>query len=1540
MNKKHIALMAILSGIIFFGLTRKTHGWQETFYLGTDKTFGLDESPYVNLEGQGENSYKFRVYEVKDPLAFLKTRVDNRLAKENTEGAFADPLAMLQNTWSYFKDDFREVARNELNVKTRSQLKQSAQVEFNGAHDRDMAIPEILKGHRFLTSFEITETKNAWFYKRVPVPVNGPGFYLIEAVNKSSVGYTVVIKSNINFITKQSDDQTLVFAAEKDTGKPLAGATVTQYNLGDGSLLDSGKTAANGIFFFKNRTPAKSVIVLSKDNHYAVSDPQFYTNSFFGRGGVAAYLYTDRPVYRPGHRVEFKGIVRRFAASTYRLTSGGGYCDVINGAGKTVLTNIPVQVSNDMGTFSGGFDLPGDESMFLGTYHLVLNYNAEKFSTEFQVEAYKKPPFLVKVTTEKDSYIQNQKVVVSIAANYYYGAPVAKAKVMYRVFRKPRFQYSPVGTLMAAEMAKDYLGLEGPAKSDLVIEKTENLDAGGKLQFSFTPEKMPEDYDYSITASVTDSSYVTLGGAKSVAVNRGEFFINISRDNMIYSPGESVTLKTTLVNFDKNLTPEEKTRVLGGKKIRMTLYTRDFTHISAEKSRKKVFDESYTTDKNGESLMKFKIPDHGHYVVAMECEDSAGEEITAQTTLWSSGKSDSIQVPFKNLTLKPGKDFYGIGESAEVLILSPVSDGNVLITLEGNSIMKYETVEMKGNALKYTVKITDDMVPNFTIAATQFSGGDIYKSEIKIVTPPKNKVIELAVKPDKAVYKPGETVILQISAADYKNRGIESEVSISVVDEAIYQIQPDKNPSLLSFFYHPRRNNVQTTLSTSYRFFGYSEDKRLKLALQKGKNSALAQIKDEKAKARENFKDTAYWTAKVHTDGNGKAEARFVLPDNLTTWRVNAVAVTADTSVGEKKVTFISKKDVMLISHLPAYLYNNQVQTVSVNAVNTTNTAYEVAVSLQVENAKSTDPVQKIQLGPLQTKPVYFTITPDSTLNAQNVTFEFKLNAGSLTDGLKKSIPVKPFGIEKTQTVALKLDSYNAMARREINFEKSFKSPTLSIQLSPGYGEAVKESLAYLADYPYGCIEQTMSRFMPLLAAKKAGFISPYLKNKLPEMVKTGFQRIRLQQNNDGGFGWFSAFGEKTSDPLMTAYVYRGLALSHKLGETPDFYSMNRARSYLYDFLAKNKYSTFVKAYILFSLSEGGKIEDSMVKSLTAQISKENAYTMSLVSLVLIAGGNQVDAKKIFLDAYAKSGFDKASSMTYADIKIDSIENDPVESASMLLLGALRLNLDEQIVENLSSILLVNRRGLAWKNSRDTSMAVLALSERLEKIRDRSGYSRVEIFLNKELLKTVEVSPSSLHEGDYTISFEAPELNPGKNEISFEKKTGSDAYIMASLAYFDESANQKSVNNGFAVTRNYYKIKSERTSDGLKLKAGRETSFAAGDIIMVEIETVKTGDGDIYTQIDDPLPPGFSFLNNDTEYYSSDFRLEYQQRQVFDSRVSFFLATYEKKATIRYFMTAELPGEYKILPALTRLMYFPQVQGNSSEGMISVRQGL
>ncbi|MES0489325.1 MAG: MG2 domain-containing protein [Leptospirales bacterium] len=1524
--------------IIIFSLLSNTDRYSSgsVFYLGTDKSFNVNDNVYVNLEGNGYTTYQFRVYKIKDPKDFLRDKIEKRLVKEKNEKVFANPVALLKTSWNYFKEDFKEVARKELNSKTRVHIKNSANIKF-GAGDTEINLAEsaLLENHEFITSFDIPEIGRSWTYRKIPIPVQEAGFYLIEAVSSSHIAYTVVIKSNVNFVTKQSDGQTVIYAAEKDTGRPVGEAKLTLYDVRTGAIIAAGETEDTGVYSVNKKTPMQTLILLQHKKDYAVSDPDFYAKSFYGKGGTRSIIYTDRPIYKPGHEVQFKGVVRNFQGSDYEISSGSGTVDVITENGKVVVENIPIRASSEMGTFSGKFYLPEDDNVYLGVYHLVLKYGGGSFSTEFQVEAYTKPAFLVKVKTDKNIYIQNESIPVKIQANYYYGAPVAGARVQYRVFRKARYEYSPVGTLAFFDEAKNYLSSAPPRKSDLILDKTTKLDSNGVLSFSFTPKSFEEDSTYTILARVSDANE-SLSGSASVSVNRGAFFIRVSSDSRVFNPEDSVKISANLIPFHKNLNAAEKAKVIENRKVKLTLYTRGFTNISKEKDRTEVLTKSAKTNAEGKITFNFKLPGKGHYIAEFSSKDSSGEEIKALTTFWASAKTDSIKVPFKNLTLKSGKDIYSVGETAEILILSPVADGHLFITQEANKILKYETVELKGNVYKYKTKIHKSMTPNFTITVTQFAGNDVYKSEIKIVAPPQDKMVTVNLTHDKNEYRPGDTVTLNVSTENYKNKAVPAEVSISVVDDAIYQLQADKNPSLLTFFYHPRRNNVQTTLSSAYRFFGYSEEKRLKLALLTDKKSGMAAIKDDSLKEREDFKDTAFWKAKVETGPDGKAVVRFVLPANITTWRVNAIAVTKDTSVGQKQVKFISKKNLMIIAKFPPYLLRDQEQVVSANVVNLTNEKITADVSLRGEKATVLNKAKTtITLNAMENKHIYFTIKPKKKNNKEEIKLTFKAVSSKFTDTVKHKIPLRHFGIERVETVAFKLKKGNSANSATIKVASNYSEPNLNLQFSPGYGVVVKQALVYLADYPYGCVEQTMSRFMPLLAAKQVGFISHNLKKELPDMVKKGLSLLQQQQNSDGGFGWFD---DLQSDPIMSAYVYRGLSLSKKLGESVDDSMLNRARKFLYSALAKGDPSPIYKAYILYSLSEGGPVEQSMIDKLTEDVNKQNAYGKALTALVLIHHDEKQKAKAIFFQALKESGFSKNPSMKFAAFTQESLETDQVETAAALLTAALRLNVDKNIVEDLSSLLLLNRNEFAWKNSRDTASAVLALSERIEKIKDNSAPSDIVVLVNGKEVTSFTASPEEIHEGDALITIKSSDLKNGKNVISIKKSAGANLFVIGSLSFFDKSKSFQAEDKGFTVKRTYYKIITEKNKSEITLKATNSTQFNPGDLVMVSLEVQKTDQGGKYIQIEDPVLPGFSVVRKDKNYFTEEFSLEYNYRQIFSHKTVFLIEGPVRKFTIRYFLNANLPGKYKAMPAVSKLMYFPDISGRTSDQNIEIKE--
>ncbi|AOP32627.1 alpha-2-macroglobulin [Leptospira tipperaryensis] len=1502
------------------------------FYLGTDRSFGPGEKPYINLEGNGRADYEFRIYKIADPQAFLSKKVKERLIQENNEGAFGNPIALFSRTMDKFERNFRSVARKEFNSSTRSALKDTLGVNYEApSKEKTLAVSSILPEHELVSTFFVPSVASSWAYRRIPVPVQENGVYLVEGVSGSNIAYTVLVRSGLNFLVKQASSETFVYVARKDTGEPVGDADLNLFSLETGSIFHSSKTASDGTFLYKGNTPVKTLILAKKGGEYAVSDPEFYSSSFYGEGGARAYIYTERPVYRPGDTVYFKGVVRNFNRDDYRIASGAATVSIHSEDGESPLPVIPVSISGDQGTFSGEFQIPNEESIKLGNFTLVLNFQDKTFQTEFSVEAYVKPTFLVTVNVPKSNFLQKEEVNATVKARYYYGQPLSGKEVQFRVFRKPKFDYSPVGK-MNFDASADYLEQAGQSdKQELVHSGTGSLDKKGIYSIKFKPNKVEGDSIYTVIASV-QSEDLTLDGATSFSVNRSAFFLKMEKDQSVYEPGKESKLTVKLVPYDKTLSEEARKKEIQGRKVELVLYNREIQH-SSEGGRSKISKTSATTNASGSADVSFQIPKRGQYIVTAETEDGDGNETKSETFFWASSVSDSIDIPFKDINLKPSKDLYSVGENAEILVLSPISNGHVVLTVEGNRIFKSQVVKMNGNALKYSVKISPEMSPNFTLSAVQFSGSDVYKSQVRIVAPPEEKFIKVDLVSVSKVYRPGDKAEIKLKTTGLGGKAVPAEISVAVVDEAIYQIKEEKIPNIGTFFYHPRRNNVQTTLASSYKFFGYSEEKRLKLALGKKGESGYSAIKNEEQN-RDRFKDTSFWNAKVKTSSDGTAVVSFVLPDNLTSWRVTAIAITADTKVGRGQTNFVTKKDLMILGGLPRYILKGESQKVSATISNQTNRKLPVNVTLKMEGLKAIGPeTVNINLEPGQNQSVQFTVQAAQDPKIKLAKLNILASGGGVSDSIRSEIPLKVWGSPRVSSDSLGLNRGTGSGILKLNVTKELADPHLEIRLSPATLPALKQSLEYLADYPYGCVEQTMSRFYPLLSAQKAGFINSRIQKELPKMIDVGLKRVQALQRSDGGFGWFE--GNSESDILMSAYVLKALAISQKNGAKVTSNTIYRARNFLYSSLERGDVSDNVKSHILNALSESGSLENSLVESLYKSESKLNFYAKALLGLTLFNQGKKTEASRLFKKAMEESGFGKTPFLKLASYgKNPNWEEDKIEGLSSLLSLGIRLNENEGVLENLASTILTNRNGYAWNNSRDTSLAVLSLSEYLTVLRETDSSAEIEIKLNGTTLKSATVSPKSEDGELFKIVVANDLIHSGENRVEVIKKDGPVFYATASLFYKDRSKKISSYSNGIQVQRKYFKVKPG--SDGSGIDVSESKAFSTGDIVLVELNVSKEGNPDSYFMIEDVLLPGFSFLQRDAEYLSGDRKVEYDSRQIFDDRAVFFTGGPNKDFTVRYFLRAEVGGKYKAIPARAYLMYYPEVTGASSDDEIKV----
>ncbi|MGB9578464.1 MAG: alpha-2-macroglobulin family protein, partial [Halothiobacillaceae bacterium] len=392
---------------------------------------------------------------------------------------------------------------------------------------------------------------------------------------------------------------------------------------------------------------------------------------------------------------------------------------------------------------------------------------------------------------------------------------------------------------------------------------------------------------------------------------------------------------------------------------------------------------------------------------------------------------------------------------------------------------------------------------------------------------------------------------------------------------------------MLDSFYRKRGLGVRTGSTLAISVDRY----RLQTQPPTGKGGSGREAGLEDA-IRKRFLDTAYWNAEVRTDAQGRARVTVDLPDNLTTWRATAKAVTADTLVGDGNVDIITSKDLLVRSVAPRFfVLGDQAQLGGV-VHNNTAQALTVDVSLEGEGVAIENASQRVQVPAHGTQSVTW---PVRVTASKSVVLTWRVVSGGLSDALQLTLPVYHYSTPEVVATAGQVPAGEARVETVLLPERL--DPTqgeLTVQLDPSLAAGMRDSLTYLETYPYDCIEQTVSRFLPNVityrALKKLGITNAELEAKVPQYVSLGLQRIYALQHYDGGWGWWLA---DDSNPFISAYVLLGMNEAARAGFAVDSKVMERAAKYLLGTLdstyIERQYGLNTRAFVLYVLAEYGQ---------------------------------------------------------------------------------------------------------------------------------------------------------------------------------------------------------------------------------------------------------------------------------------------------------------------------------------------------------------
>ncbi|MDR2452453.1 MAG: alpha-2-macroglobulin family protein [Candidatus Accumulibacter sp.] len=1093
------------------------------FFVLTDTQYGSADNALLRVEiPTGEQAAvadyggaEIRLYRVPEPLAFLRAqknlhRVDVK-ARPGDQG-LANTLSYLwSNLWNKSRRAWRELFTDSARVsvtriapalKTRvidpeyrpashfallKGFEVVARFRYPLAQARPIALPEA----RLQGSSSEFLAKNDGNY-HVPLGQLKPGLYLAEVIIGTHRASTLVFVSDTVAVTKIFSGGLTVWTAGRANGRPVAGVKL-QWTDGQGTLM-SAATDARGLARLAHASPERTYL-LGEDRQGGV----FVSENFYYDSEIhdtKLYAVTDRPLYRPGDEVGIKFFARdyRGANTSSPAKAGDVQIEVVDPNGAPVLLT-GAALSPDQGAETA-FRLP--EDAVAGGYEIRMAYQDKRYGAAFRVAEYVKPHFEITLLPDRPSFRTGEPIAGRIRLSYPDGQPVRRAVIDLSL------------RAQALTMAQGELRYGGLFPVELSTRQFTS-DDDGEAAFSLPPAREPSRLILTLLAA--DGAAYRVRHTRELLVERAVASWSLVADARFSLPGEPVGIR---------LVPENP---------------------AAEPALPATWEIVRLEDRQktsgdfppGEREWKPQFPGPGSYSLMLR--DAEGN-LLAATAHWVGGQG--VEAVPGTLEIVTDRERYRAGEIADVLLTFSEPVDEALLTLERDEVHEalllseawrpelWAAERLALNQWRVRVPIREDHAPNMTLSAVYVKHGEYVFQNAGLVV--ENPRIELSIKPDKPTAAPGEMVGVDIDAT-FEGKPVEAVLTVSVVDEMIYALQPEIAPDIVEFFQHVRRNNVRTGASLSFITYDeaadYAADARRQPPARHQYNERGVKVLE---RARRDEVDTAFWQPTLVTDKEGRANFRFRMPDALSRWRITVRAIALDAPqgggvYGQRTAHLTSHQDFYAKWTSPDWARVGDAPRAQLALFNNTSGRRAVEVVLKQGGLVTRREVN------LPRGVTYLPFELASFEGEDEARLEV-LAGGKPVDALTTRLVAEPVGWRGTREVIVPL----AGPRTALELPEDARRVRLSF--AQGGSEHFLRIADSLLEYPWGCVEQTSSRLIPLAIATPLLSLSR-AQGEGGRLWQTLYsQRLRLASlaGPDAVFGWWGSGTPENA--FLSAYAY------------------------------------------------------------------------------------------------------------------------------------------------------------------------------------------------------------------------------------------------------------------------------------------------------------------------------------------------------------------------------------------------------------------
>lgn len=1477
-----------------------------------------------------------------------------------------------------------------------------------------------------------------------PYLTDGKGFVRFEAdigTLRYEDGIGNYDNEEKNFMTLQVTDlgatvrfgmnKAVVMVRTLSTDEPVEGAKVYLKSYDDaknGLSMNPVCTDKDGIavieadkkyqrFFTKHSDDWETAFIIEKDSDKIYFKPQghYYWKAGIGTNGISdaykekqrTFMFTDRGIYRPGETVTFRGIDRDQKMGSF-IAYEGNYSATLekNSWRDTGVYGTLDGQTSASGGFWGKFVIPEDAEP--GSYMIKYRRSGTDSyeSLYFDVAFFEKLKIQGSVKTQEKEIYAGDTIGAKLEASYLAGGFLAGEEYSASWYTEPA-RFSPEDAKLKdySFSISSYFGDDYEGRRHIKNEKGV-LSSKGEAELSCSTEGNLKGtpYLYRVEASVKDASNQEISVRDSKMVHPSLFYTGIGKAdgvNGFAKKGQKLEFPFILVTPDEKIL-EDRSLVSGNLSYTFTrhYWTYDYQN-SVNDSVYQRYTEHTAIEAKGEAKpskdgkISFTPKNSGYYTLRISSFDREGREAVSERNFYvtGSGASAFFNDDSTDIKLTPDQNIYNPGDTAEILLESPLPEGDYLICVEREGIFTNEVRHFSENTSVIEVPVARNYVPVCYVTVSSYSARkgepsheygekDLGKPKgyfgvAQIFVNPRVRAFSIQAEFDKPVYRPGDTATVTLKASKGGKAVEGAELTVMGVDRAVLDIIDHHVPDPIEYFYSAYNFPlcVKGGDSRSYLI----DPVTYSIKNLQGGDSDEEKDEDE----RKDFRPTAFFEPSVITDKDGTAKVSFKVPDSLTTYRMTAFGVHGEL-LALQEDEFAVQNPINAQQVQPRKVRERDTAECGVLLTNISGETQEAEISVQIRTPKNNS--EEDETSGLSTKAgkafidgedthtvkiasggssvVYFDIAAEKE---GDVELLYTIKSGILSERLASRLTIEK--TYTTETVSLAgateyLENGTKTAAEGVVIPSFAEdgNGSLSVTLDATRLGLLGSSVNYLFSYPYGCLEQQISKMLPLVIFEN--YINVFNMDSeisnVRKCVKSYFKTWKNEQNEDGGFPYWPGTSASSDRyvSLRMAHIY---ALAKERGyKEKDFpIDIEKLQRFIENSTEDSKEKenssgiTYLDAYSVYALSLLGNRNLNYLLPELEEKTRNQHSAAAATALAYLNLGETEDAKRI---ASRIRTFMRPS-LRSVDIT-DSIGSDDIfwwdtktgEKALILKLFA-NLAPEDEMTDRLVFSLLSECSSGYWESTATTAKVLDSIhdvikSRKLDATNLEASAKLGGILFAEGRFKGSGAKPLSVRK-DF-LEFSDGEFSGLKKDslipLQFSASGSGTLYYSADLTYSLPNEIQNTRNQGFAVS---YKIFDCDTGKEISLDEN-EMVFAleSGRTYRMKAEISSTKDAyQVAFRI--PVPSGAEILNPafETSGTKAEFSVKSGGREslcsnisVYDNEMQLFWNRFSKgEKTVEFTFRAVRRGVYPVPPAAAECMYSKDYFGRSDGYIFTVK---